>query len=110
MYEVSTVRTPMVHATPRIDHVLRGQIRDLEAKVSRLQLLCQAMYEVLETAGQFNRAAIDARMKEIDMRDGVEDRAMTDIPLKCPTCSRVSSSRNWRCLYCGLEFERPISG
>lgn len=106
----SEVRSPVMHHTPRTDHVLRGQVKDLQRKVGRMQLLCQAMYEMLEASGQLNRPAMEARMREIDLRDGIEDEAMSEIPLKCPTCNRVSSSRNWRCLYCGLEFERPISG
>lgn len=110
MYPTSDVRSPVMHHTPRTDHVLRGQVKDLHKKVSRMQLLCQAMYEMLEASGQLNRKTLEARMQEIDRRDGIEDDAITDIPLRCPTCSRVSSSRNWRCLYCGLEFERPISG
>lgn len=110
MYEATSVRSPAVHHTPRTDHALRGQVKDLQKKIGRMQLLCQAMYEMLEASGQLNRQTLEARMREIDLRDGVEDEAMTEIPLKCPTCSRVSSSRNWRCMYCGLEFERPISG
>lgn len=110
MYHAPSVQQHVVHHTPRTDHALRGQVKDLKRKVNRMQLLCQAMYEMLEAAGQLNRRTLEARMREIDLRDGVEDEAMTEIPLKCPSCRRVSSSRNWRCMYCGLEFERPVSG
>ena len=110
MYHTADVRSPTVHHTPRTDYVLRGQVKDLQKKVGRMQLLCQAMYEMLEATGHLDRGALEARMREIDLRDGVEDDAMTEIPLKCPTCNRVSSSRNWKCLYCGLEFERPLVG
>lgn len=110
MYTGSNVQTPTVHQTPRTDNALRGKVKDMEAKVGRLLLYNQALFELLEASGTVTRAAIEAKMKEVDLRDGVEDGAVTEIPLRCPTCDRVSSSKNWRCMYCGLEFERPLVG
>ena len=27
-----------------------------------------------------------------------------------PRCGRVSSSKHWKCLYCGQEFQKPVMG
>lgn len=84
------------------------RIRDLEFEVQRLQLLNQALWELLRGKLNLTDAELDQKVSDVDLRDGVKDGRITDIALKCPTCSRISSSKHWKCLYCGQEFERPI--
>ena len=86
------------------------QIRDLEHEVQRLMLMNQALWELLRERLQLSEADLLRKSEEIDLRDGVKDGAITITPLKCPRCGRVSSSRYWKCLYCGQEFEKPAMG
>ncbi len=88
----------------------RNKVRDLEHEVDRLKLMNQALWELLRDKLKVSDAELVKRVSEIDLRDGVADGRMTDVALKCPTCSRVSSSRHWKCLYCGQEFEKPVMG
>ena len=87
-----------------------GRIRELEHHVQRLQLLNQALWELLREKLQLSDEDLQAKAHEVDMRDGVEDGLMTNTALKCPTCGRVSSSKHWRCLYCGQQFQKPVMG
>ena len=86
------------------------QIRELEQQVQRLMLLNQALWELLRDRLQLTDADLERMAHEVDMRDGVEDGRMTDTAVRCPTCGRVSSSKHWRCLYCGQQFEKPAMG
>jgi hypothetical protein len=88
----------------------RARVRDLEHEVGRLKLLNQALWELLREKMGVTDAELEARVTEVDLRDGIKDGRMSDVALKCPTCSRVSSSKHWKCLYCGQEFEKPVMG
>jgi hypothetical protein len=88
----------------------RSRVRDLEHEVDRLKLLNQSLWELLKEKLQIADADLEKRIAEVDMRDGVKDGKMTTTALTCPTCSRVSSSKHWKCLYCGQEFEKPLMG
>lgn len=87
---------------------LSRTVRDLEFHVARLSLLNQALWEVVRERLNIADADLEKKITEVDLRDGVQDGAMTNGPLKCPQCGRVSNSRHWKCLYCGLEFEKPV--
>ena len=91
-----------------VDHVLRGRVKELESKISRLQLVNAALWEVVRDKLGIAEQELEAKMREVDARDGVEDGQVTEVPLKCPACGRVSSSKYWKCLYCGQEFERAV--
>lgn len=89
----------------------RGQqLRELEHQVARLQLMNQALWELLRDRVKLTDTDLREKAQEIDLRDGVQDGEITNTALKCPSCGRVSSSKHWKCLYCGLEFEKPIMG
>ncbi len=92
----------------QIDYSL--QIRDLEHEVQRLTLKNEALWELVRDRLQLTDADLEAKSQEIDLRDGIKDGEITITPLKCPTCGRVSSSRHWKCMYCGQEFEKPAMG
>lgn len=95
-------------SAPTMDHMVRGRVKELERKVQHLELVTQALWELVRDASRFTNEDIERKMNEIDSRDGVADGRVTTVPLRCPSCGRVSSSKHWKCLYCGLEFERDI--
>ncbi|MCC6488282.1 MAG: hypothetical protein IT364_12355 [Candidatus Hydrogenedentes bacterium] len=88
----------------------RERIRELEHQVGRLQLMNQALWELLRERMQLTDAELETKANEVDLRDGVQDGRMSDTALQCPSCGRVSSSKHWKCLYCGLEFQKPVMG
>ena len=98
----STTRT---QSGSTVDTALRLKVRGLEKKMAKLELKNQVLWELVRDALKITDADLRARMKEIDLRDGIEDGAITTVPLQCPQCNRVSSSQHWKCMYCGMDFE-----
>ena len=93
---------------PAKDHSY--EIRALKEDHQHLRLLNQALWELLREKLGLTDADLEQKALEIDLRDGVQDGKMTETGLRCPRCGRVSSSKHGRCLYCGVEFEKPIMG
>ncbi len=76
-------------------------VRELQSKVERLSMICQAMWELLRKKAKLTDEDIIKQMQVIDLRDGVADGKMTRQTLVCPECGRNVSSRREQCLYCG---------
>ena len=91
-----------------IDQAMRNKVRDLERKLTRLELKQAVLWELVRGSLKLTEADLKARMKEMDLRDGIEDGAISTVPLRCPQCQRVSSSQHWKCMYCGLHFEEGV--
>jgi hypothetical protein len=109
MIYVSSADSPRRYeSSEKVDLQARTRLKEFEGRLNRLEILCAALWELAAERLNLSEGDLRARMKDIDLRDGVEDGKITDVPLKCPACGRVSSSRHWKCLYCGLEFERNI--
>jgi len=90
--------------------ILRRRANELEERVARLQLLTQALWELVRDRFEVADEDLMELAYEIDVRDGVEDGQLSIVQLRCPSCGQVSSSKHWRCLYCGCEFEKPVMG
>ena len=81
-------------------------IYELERRMDRMALACQAMWELLREREGVTDKDIEQKMEEIDLRDGCRDGKMSRCVVKCPSCGRKSSSTRSSCLYCGSELEK----
>lgn len=108
MYHLPTMTSGFQTPSATADHTLRLRVKELEAHLKRVEIVSAAMWELLREALKATDADLEARIKEVDLRDGVEDGEISRVPLRCPNCNRVSTSKHWRCLYCGLEFEQNV--
>ena len=71
----------------------------------RLYLVVQAMWELLKDKAGLTDADLDAKVQEIDMRDGRldgQDSTQTD-PLTCRQCGRTILSGQAQCSWCGTQ-------
>lgn len=108
---MSTVTTQMrPQNTGPSNTTLMERTRDLEHHIERISLLNQALWELLRDKLNMDDAQLEAKIHEVDLRDGVEDGRMTETGLQCPKCGRISSSKHWKCMYCGAKFKKPIMG
>jgi hypothetical protein len=89
---------------------LSRRVKEIEHQIGRLSLLNQALWELLQERMGLSDKDLERRAHDVDLRDGIEDGQISETPLECPRCHRVSSSKHWKCLYCGLNFEKPIMG
>jgi len=88
----------------------RGEMVELREQVDRMMLLTQAMWELMAEKLHLTDQELEAKAQEVDLRDGKSDGKVSDHPLRCPNCNRVSNSRHRKCLYCGLLFEGSLFG
>ena len=73
----------------------------------RLYLVVQAMWELLKDKAGLTDADLDAKVQEIDMRDGRldgQDSTQT-APLACRHCGRTILSGQAQCSWCGTQAE-----
>ncbi len=88
----------------------KSEIELLREQVERITLLNQALWELVRERLQLSDADLEKSAQQVDLRDGVQDGRMSEHPLQCPKCGRVSNSRHKKCLYCGLLFEGDAFG
>jgi hypothetical protein len=107
MVNIGRLRTTVAPAHgAAVNHDTRSRVDELERRIDRLELEHRAVWEMLRDAMKLDEPELERRVKQLDRRDGVEDGKISAVPLRCPSCKRVASSRHWRCLYCGQEFEK----
>ncbi len=78
-----------------------GQIRQLEQENDRLTLAVMAIAEILREQFHVSQDAIEAKMRDIDIRDGALDGKVKRSGKLCGACQRVNGSKRTACLYCG---------
>ena len=97
------------------DARLHLEVLRLESKIDGLALICQSLVEILRDSGGVSEASIEAKMKEIDERDGRSDGRIAGKPTECPSCHRPAHTRQSVCMYCstliqgGMLVERPLT-
>ncbi len=81
-------------------------IAGLQRHVERLSLACQAMWELLRDSSGLTEADIEAKILEIDARDGRVDGKIATQVLDCPSCGKATNSRRSCCVICGAPLRR----
>lgn len=84
-----------------------GQLDDTKRQVERLSLACQAMWELLREYSGMSEEHIEAKILEIDGRDGKVDGKIATLILTCSSCGNPTNSKRQYCVICGAPVERP---
>jgi hypothetical protein len=81
----------------------KSRIRDLEARVDKLELVCESLWEIIKEGKALNETDLIERMTQIDLRDGTFDgkKKKKSSSIECPKCGRMNSKRHSKCMYCG---------
>lgn len=78
---------------------------DLDHRLARMTLINQAMWEILSAKLGVTEAELVAKIREIDLRDGVLDGRMrtkkSSPPHTCPKCRRTQAQSHSTCVFCG---------
>jgi DNA repair exonuclease SbcCD ATPase subunit len=85
---------------------LHKEVLRLEAKMDRLAIITQGLWELLSEKTDLTEKDIEAKIAEIDIRDGRKDGKITGKPTTCPKCARTAHTRLRSCPYCGAELDK----
>jgi len=89
----------------RLSADTQEDLKTLNARVQRLALLNQALWELLCERLGMSDADLERKACEVDLRDGAADGRITAKAVRCPQCNRVNNSRHRQCMYCATPFE-----
>lgn len=97
---------PMNHELAEHRRRNRDNLEDLEEKVDRLSLVCEAMWELMCDVG-YTTEHLQAKMDSLDASDGQMDRRRARVPLDCACGAKVPISAK-TCTFCSLPApKRP---
>ena len=80
---------------------LREHFRLLEDRIASLALACQSLWEIVRDNTDISQEDLEAKMEEVDLRDGRKDGKLSQIVDTCGKCGRKTSRRRSTCMYCG---------
>ena len=88
---------------------LQRRADHLEHQVQRLTLATMALAELLRDRLQVSQAEIEAKVRDIDLRDGKLDGKVAAAIKSCPKCGRVNGPQRLTCLYCATALPADTS-
>lgn len=78
-------------------------INYVDKKLDNLILITQAIWELLEENG-ITESQLEKKIKEIDLRDGLEDGKVGTGLKECPDCGKRPKIRRANCFWCGAKL------
>lgn len=84
---------------------LERRVKALEEEIDSVTLILMAMWELLGKSNGFYMKDLEARIEEIDLRDGKLDGKLDPNPARCPECSHALHDRRKVCIYCGTPIK-----
>jgi hypothetical protein len=81
--------------------------RQLTRRIEGLELACAGLWELLKKHHGYTDTEIVAAIREVDLRDGVEDGRVRVSDAACPHCGRqLLSRKSPNCSWCGAELAK----
>jgi hypothetical protein len=74
----------------------------LESEVRRLEMICEALWLLLQEKTGLNDAALIEKIALLDAADGkLDGQKDKEAPTECPRCGRTLPRRKPTCMCCG---------
>jgi hypothetical protein len=93
-----------VQGASRTAHSAKDKAIRLQADLDTMLLKMQAMWEVISAKLDIGDEELLSKIKEIDLRDGIENGKARPEPLICDSCSKPNNNKRRNCLFCGKEL------
>jgi len=92
----------------------RREVKELQAQVNQLQLLCNALAKMLEMKGVATEEELAVLVQQIDLLDGLADgqqseQVWSEAP-RCAHCNHFVNPQRDACVYCGRAIHTAGSG
>ena len=82
-------------------HSVGEEVAELRGQVDRLQMVCEALWTLIQRQTGADEETLAQLIEEIDLRDGKADGRVRSTGSDCARCGRVVSVRTQVCIYCG---------
>ncbi len=79
----------------------RSGTEDLDARLERALMACEAMWSLVRDKLQLTDLQLIDRINELDLSDGKLDGKVRKTAVSCPSCGRTIARRHAKCMYCG---------
>ncbi|TVR42413.1 MAG: hypothetical protein EA402_11740 [Planctomycetota bacterium] len=79
----------------------QDEVRALENRLERMKLVTRALWEIVRDHTPITEAMLEAKVKQIDLRDGKADGRDGARISKCQKCGRTIQRGQDTCQYCG---------
>ena len=86
--------------------VVLADTSDVRAQLDRMQMICEAMWQILKESAGSDDEKLLKLVEQIDLRDGKLDGRSAPASASCSACGRMVSVRTGVCLFCG-ETQNP---
>lgn len=86
---------------------LGQKIEQLQRQVNHLTLACQSMWELLRDYSEITEDDLEAKILEVDLRDGRTDGKIGTSVLTCQACGKPTNSKRATCIICGAPMKKP---
>jgi hypothetical protein len=83
-------------------------VMELKARISRLSMICEAMWEILKEKNALPPDLLNLKVAELDLTDGKLNSRKANTVVNCKACNRVLQPGRQICLYCGA-FSDQVS-
>ena len=80
---------------------------NLLERQERMALVCQALLELVQSQLAITDEELEAKIHEVDMRDGKKDGKFGGRVFQCPQCGRNVNSKRPVCVFCGTKSPNP---
>ncbi len=86
-----------------------AQLRAMSKRMDRLELLCEALVELVVDKGLGTQAELSVLMQQLDLEDGVEDGGRSqevrhNAP-RCANCDKFVNPKRAQCVYCNAPVQ-----
>jgi hypothetical protein len=84
-----------------------SRVREARSRFERLELVCEAMWRLLQSRHHLTDAQLAESVRKIDLLDGKADGRKTRAAgVACAKCGKANSAKHKQCIYCGTWLER----
>jgi hypothetical protein len=95
--------------TPPSPEELATRLDAVDSRLHLLVLRVEALCELLEARGALGQAELAAKLREIDLRDGVEDgRNVGPVVQVCGKCGHRQLGQQRFCAQCGSDALQTV--